>query len=77
MSQTINLEEAQSRLIELVGGLGSGDEIMILQDQQPVAKLVGQRSTAQKGRVPGNCKGLITLAIDDDDHLQDFAGYMP
>jgi hypothetical protein len=26
--------------------------------------------------VPGNCKGMITLAVEDDEHLQDFEEHM-
>ncbi len=25
----------------------------------------------------GNCKGMITLAVLDDEHLRDFEDYMP
>jgi antitoxin (DNA-binding transcriptional repressor) of toxin-antitoxin stability system len=77
MSATITLEEAQAKLIEVIGSLGLGEEIVITQNQLPVAKLVGQRPTEPKPRVPGNCKGMITLAVEDDEHLKDFAEYMP
>ena len=77
MSTTITLEEAQSKLGELVRTLALGDEIVITQDQEPVAKLVGQRPSERKQPIPGNCKGMITLAVEDDEHLKDFAEYMP
>ena len=50
---------------------------MITQNQEPVAKLVGQRPRERKPRTPGNCKGMIILAVEDDEHLKDFAEYMP
>ena len=50
---------------------------MITQNQQPVAKLVGQRPSERKPRVPGNCKGMITLAVEDDEHLKYFEEHMP
>jgi antitoxin (DNA-binding transcriptional repressor) of toxin-antitoxin stability system len=77
MSATITVEEAQAKLPELIGRLSLGEEIVLTQDQQPVAKLVGQWSSERKPRVPGNCKGVITLAVEDDEHLKDFEDYMP
>jgi prevent-host-death family protein len=77
MSATITVEEAQAKLIEVIGSLSLGEEIVITQNQEPVAKLVGQRPSDRKPRVPGNCKGMITLAVEDDEHLKDFAEYMP
>jgi antitoxin (DNA-binding transcriptional repressor) of toxin-antitoxin stability system len=77
MSATITVEEAQAKLTELIGKLSPGEEIVLTQDQQPVAKLVGQRPSEQKPRVPGNCKGMIALAVEDDEHLKDFEDHMP
>jgi prevent-host-death family protein len=77
MSATITVEEAQAKLTELIGRLSPGEEIVITQNQQPVAKLVGQRPSERKPRVPGNCKGMITLAVEDDEHLKDFEEHMP
>jgi antitoxin (DNA-binding transcriptional repressor) of toxin-antitoxin stability system len=77
MSATITVEEAQAKLPELIGRLSPGEEIVLTQDEQPVAKLVGQWPSERKPRVPGNCKGMITLAVEDDEHLKDFEDYMP
>jgi prevent-host-death family protein len=77
MSATITVEEAQAKLTELIDRLSPGEEIVLTQNQQPVAKLVGQLSSEWKPRVPGNCKGMITLAVEDDEHLKDFEDYMP
>jgi antitoxin (DNA-binding transcriptional repressor) of toxin-antitoxin stability system len=74
---TVTIEEAQARLVELIGRLTPGEEIVITKNQQPVAKLVGQAPAQRTPRVPGNCKGMITLAVDDDEHLKDFQEYMP
>jgi prevent-host-death family protein len=74
---TVTIEEAQARLAELIGRLTPGEEIVITKNQQPVAKLVGHASAQRTPRIPGNCKGMITLAVDDDEHLKDFEEYMP
>ncbi len=73
---TITLEEAQARLPELIEKLGCGEELVILKDQQAVAKLVaatGQRLVPE----PGCCRGMLTIVAEDDEHLKDFAEYMP
>ena len=40
MSATITLEEAQAHLRELIGNLAPGEELVIIDNQKPVAKLV-------------------------------------
>ena len=77
MSATITVEEAQAQLKELIGNLAPGEELVITDNQQPVAKLVGERAPQRKPRVPGRCKGMITLLVEDEEHLKDFAEYMP
>lgn len=45
----------------------------------PVARLVSERTAPPSGLrpPPGLGKGFITIVSDDDDHLEDFAEYMP
>lgn len=77
MSTVVTIEEAQARLAELVTRLTSGDEVTITVDRKPVAKLIRQEPTGRTPRRPGNCKGMITLLVEDDEHLQGFAEYLP
>jgi antitoxin (DNA-binding transcriptional repressor) of toxin-antitoxin stability system len=77
MSTTISVEEAQAKLKELIHELASGEKVTITEDQQPVATLVGTHPPRRKPRVPGNCKGMITLLVEDDEHLDGFAEYLP
>jgi len=76
MSATITVEEAQANLRELIHRLAPGEEVLITENQQPVAKLVNQTIPPQQ-RQPGLCKGMITLLVEDDEHLQGFEEYMP
>lgn len=76
MSITIPLDEVQVKLKELVHKLGPGDVILITENQEPVAKLVGEAATKRPSRVPGNCAGKINLLIEDDEHLEGFADYI-
>jgi antitoxin (DNA-binding transcriptional repressor) of toxin-antitoxin stability system len=73
----VTLEEAQSRLPELIAQLQAGEELIITRNDQPVARLVGEQSARRKRPQPGNCKGMLTIIADDDEHLKDFADYMP
>ena len=77
MSISITLEEAQAKLMDLVHQLAPGDEIIITENQLPVATLMGKLPAPAKPRVPGNCKGMISLKVEDDEHLEGFAEYMP
>jgi prevent-host-death family protein len=73
----ITIEEAQARLSDLIHNLGPGDEVVITENNQPVAKLVSQGAMPHQRPAPGLCKGMITIVADDDEHLKDFAEYMP
>ena len=78
MSLTVSVEEAQDKLKELIFQLAPGDEIIIVEDQEPVAKLVSQqRPTPAIRPGPGLCKGMITyMAPDFDAPLDDMKEYM-
>ena len=72
---TITIEEARARLDEIIAGLAPGGEVVITRDGNPVATLTAD---LPKG-VPiiGRGKGKLLEWIDDDEHLKDFAEYMP
>ena len=77
---TISLVEAQSKLAELIDHLSTGEEVIITRDDKPVATLVpagGAADQSRKPRQPGLAKGRLTIISDDDEHLKDFAEYMP
>jgi len=71
------VEEIKMTLPELLDSLRPGDEVILTRNHQPVAKLVSEKSPERKPRVPGLGKGMITIISDDEDHLKDFAEYMP
>jgi antitoxin (DNA-binding transcriptional repressor) of toxin-antitoxin stability system len=76
MPEKITIEEAQNQLAELIAGLIPGEEIVITQNDQPVA---GLRALFMKNPKPrfGNCQGKLIILAEDDDHLKDFEEYMP
>lgn len=77
MPTTVKLDEAQARLKEIIARLGPDEEVVITDHDQPIARLVGGRKAGRPPRQPGNCKGKISLQVEDDEHLKDFAEYMP
>ncbi len=73
---TVPIDEAQMKLVELVENLAAGDEVIITKNNRPVAQLTS--ITAPFGQpVPGRCKGMLTIVDEDDEHLEDWAEYMP
>jgi antitoxin (DNA-binding transcriptional repressor) of toxin-antitoxin stability system len=77
MSATISVEEAQARLKELIHQLAPGEEVILTENQQPVARLVSEPAIPGQRPGPGLCKGMVTVVADDDEHLKDFEDYMP
>jgi antitoxin (DNA-binding transcriptional repressor) of toxin-antitoxin stability system len=70
----ITVEEAQANLKNLIHQLAPGEEVVITEDQRPIARLVGERPRQAKGARlgPGLCKGAILyMAPDFDAPLED------
>jgi len=74
---TMAVEDIKVSLPELLDSLSPGDEVILTRNHRPVAKLVSEASRQRQPRKPGNCKGMITLLVEDDEHLEGFADYMP
>ena len=73
---TISVEEAQSRLPDLVAQLSPGKDVLITSGNRPVARLIAE--PAEKPYpMPGRCTGMLTILSDDEDHLEDWAEYLP
>lgn len=75
----VTIQEAQAKLPDLIHHLSPGDAVVITENDQPVARLVGEPPKPKAGLrpPPGLGKGFITLVSDDDEHLKDFEEYMP
>jgi antitoxin (DNA-binding transcriptional repressor) of toxin-antitoxin stability system len=73
MSTTITVEEAQERLRELIGKLAPGEEVVITDNQQPVARLIANRSGGKSRPAPGLGKGsILYMAPDFDEPMEEF-----
>ncbi len=74
---TITLQEAQADLKGIVRRLNAGDEVVVTDGDRVVARIVGDHRPTTPRPGPGLGKGMMTIVADDDDHLKDFAEYMP
>jgi antitoxin (DNA-binding transcriptional repressor) of toxin-antitoxin stability system len=74
---TVTIEEAQSRLPELIDQLLPGTELVITRDGKPVAQLKSLPTRKPTPRF-GSAKGQLIIKDDvaDDEHLKDFSEYM-
>ena len=71
----IELEKAKAQLERVIQTALDGQEVVITQNQEPVLKLVPvPRSNGR--RKAGSAKGLVSMAEDFDDPLEDFKEYM-
>jgi prevent-host-death family protein len=74
---TVTIEEAKHNLTELIHRLAPGEEVVIVENEQPVARLVGVAPPERKRRQPGTLKGTVLyMAPDFDAPLEDFKEYM-
>jgi antitoxin (DNA-binding transcriptional repressor) of toxin-antitoxin stability system len=79
MSTTITVDEAQAKLKHLIHQMTPGEEIIISENEEPVAKLVREQAKPQRKQRPGPglCKGMVTyIAPDFDAPLDDMKEYM-
>jgi antitoxin (DNA-binding transcriptional repressor) of toxin-antitoxin stability system len=72
----VTIEEAQAKLPELIDHLAAGEELVITRNQQPIARLLAQGPPKRQPRKAGSAKGLLTILVEDDAHLQGFEEYM-
>jgi antitoxin (DNA-binding transcriptional repressor) of toxin-antitoxin stability system len=70
---TILVEEAQSRLADLIREAAAGEDVVIARPDGTAVRLVPVEATG----VPrfGSARGLFTMADDFDAPLEDFAPY--
>lgn len=74
--QTLTIDEVQSRLPQIIDELHPGEELVITRGDRPVARLMTP-NPEKPTPVFGSCKGMLAILAEDDDHLKDFAEYMP
>jgi len=72
MTKTVNMHEAKTHLSKLVKEAAAGEEIVIANAGNPVAKLVAYKRPGNR-RKPGAWKGKVWIAPDFDELPPDIA----
>ncbi|MBA3484628.1 MAG: type II toxin-antitoxin system Phd/YefM family antitoxin [Pirellulales bacterium] len=72
---TIALDDAQSRLPDIIAAVAQGEEYIITLDGKPVAKMTAAGQERPRP-VFGSARGKFEMAEDFDAPLDDFAEYM-
>lgn len=71
----IPLDEAQARLPELVHGLAPGEQVVITENNLPVARLIVAPAPLTRRKL-GSMRGTVTyMSPDFDAPLEDFREY--
>jgi len=55
----VTIQEAQAKLPDLIHKLMPGDEVVITENNLPVAKLVSEKPVVRPRPEPGLCKGMM------------------
>lgn len=66
---TININEAEGHLAELIDLVQKGEKIVISHKNQPLVELVIYNKNSEK-RTPGLHKGSINMSNDFNDELE-------
>ena len=74
---TISVQDAQGKLSELIHRLTPGEEVILTENDRPVARLTAAAPPERKPRRPGTLRGTVLhMAPDFDAPLDDFKEYM-
>jgi antitoxin (DNA-binding transcriptional repressor) of toxin-antitoxin stability system len=75
---TVTIEEARDKLCELIHNLTPGEEVVIIENDEPVARLVPAAPQSEPRKVPrlGTLRGTDLSMEHFDDPLEDFKEYM-
>jgi prevent-host-death family protein len=71
----IDINQAKQNFPELIEKTVSNGEVIITKDGQPIVKMV-PLTKPKKERKLGTAKGLIKMADDFDQPIDDFKDYM-
>ena len=73
---TISIQQAQAQLLDLIHGLAPGEEVVITENNEPVARIVPP-IVSQSPRQLGTLRGTVLhMAPDFDAPLDELKEYM-
>ncbi len=73
---TVTIQEAESRLLDLIKQLAPGEELLITDHGQPLASMKKAESTAASSKAGCYQKTGFWMAPDFDAPLEEFREYM-
>ncbi len=75
---TVTIQEAQAKLPDLIHQLAPGEEVVITENDHPVARLVPTPPVAEPRKVPrlGTLRGTVVSMEHFDEPLDDFKEYV-
>ena len=73
---TRTLDDAQAHLREIVSHLEPGEEVILTENGEPLAKLMRTRRTAWPCKAGSAKDKILWIAPDFDSPLDDFKDYM-
>jgi antitoxin (DNA-binding transcriptional repressor) of toxin-antitoxin stability system len=78
LMSTVTIEEAKATLSELIHRLAPGEEVLIVENYQPVARLLPSAAAPQhQSRQLGTLRGTVQyIGPDFEAPLNDFKEYM-
>ncbi len=71
----VDFYQAKDRFLEIIEHVLRGEDVVIERDDQPLVRVTAAGKT-KKPRVFGSARGLIQIASDFDEPLDDFEEYM-
>jgi len=71
----VDFYQAKEQFLEIIERVLSVEEIVIERDEQPLVKVTAV-GVVRKPRVFGSARGMIQIADDFDEPLEDFQEYM-
>lgn len=69
--QQVDIQELAQQLPALLATLAPGEEVVLIEGDQPVARLI-KVEAAPPDREPGSAVGLFTMSPDFDEPLDHF-----
>ena len=73
----VTVQEAQAHLPDLIRKLVPGGEVVIVDNDRPIARLIAPPESSRRPLTPGSAKGKLIVRSEADEHLSDFQDYLP
>jgi antitoxin (DNA-binding transcriptional repressor) of toxin-antitoxin stability system len=72
----VTLVEAATSLSDLVDAAINGEEVILLNGDRPVAKIMSIELRKPRPAKAGSAKGMVWMSDDFDEPLEEFREYM-